>query len=217
MRTIVLVLKNSVDFGMRDVQLIVHHICSKWKSSTPPRIICLWDKVSEVYDLGNIQLIPLNNTLPGTWSRMILYSPQMEQYRPFLYIDLDTAVIQSLENIFDLVKDESQFIALEDFWQGGRRLATPLVWIPANSEKVKKIWSGFTKTTGFRMDYYLRTVIQVDTFWQDITNTICDFKPNQSTLLNEIPQGSNLICFHGKPRIFDAVHIDWVNKYVNYE
>ena len=121
-RTIVLVLRSGGDFSFRDVELIARHINGKWQSETRPRIICLWDKASTSYDLGNIEILPLKISATGTWSRMYLYSPNMEQYRPFLYVDLDTAVIGSLENVFDLVKDASQFIVLEDFWQRGNWL-----------------------------------------------------------------------------------------------
>ena len=215
-RTIVLVLKNGKGFGFRDVELIVRHINGKWKSETRPRIICLWDKASEYYSLGNIELIPLKNNWPGTWSRMQLYSPEMEQYRPFLYIDLDTAVIQSLENIFDLVKDPTQFITLEDFYQK-RQLATGLVWFPVGSHKVQEIWKVWQITNikkKRRMDFFLRKVTDPDAFWQDLTNTIQDFKPSKKPKLTKVPRKTNLVCFHGDPRIFAAQHIPWVKEYV---
>src|SRR5512138_2980603 len=100
-KTIVLVLRSGKDFGFRDVELIARHINGKWQSPVRPRIVCLWDKATTHYNLGNIEY-------PGTWSRMQLYSPEMEQYRPFLYVDLDTAVINSLENIFALITDPTQ-------------------------------------------------------------------------------------------------------------
>ena len=221
MRTIVLVLKNSIDFGIRDVQLIAHHIHAKWKSKTPPRIICLWDKASKTYDLGHVQIIPLDPQywgIIGTWTRMQLYSPKMEQYKPFLYVDLDTAVIQSLENIFDLIQDESKFITLEDFSQRDQ-LATGLVWFPKDCAKTQKVWGAWSSPTSRRMDYFIRKICQPDLFWQKLTNTIKDFKPlfPVKSFLTELPVETNVVCFHGKPRIFDAVNIDWVNKYVNYE
>jgi hypothetical protein len=159
-QTIVLVLRSGGDFQFRDVELITRHIRMKWQSSTMPRIICLWDKASETYDLGNIELIPLTNDYPGTWSRMTLYSPAMEQYRPFLYVDLDTAVIHSLENIIATIPDKKMFITLEDFWQR-KQLATGLVWFPANSKKVRDVWRAWRKKEekGFRMDYFLRKVV----------------------------------------------------------
>ena len=218
-RTIVLVLKNGKGFSFRDVELIARHINGKWKAITQPRIICLWDKITEPCDLGNIELLPLTNNWPGTWTRMILYSPQMEQYKPFLYVDLDTAIIQSLENIFDLVQDPSRFITLEDFW-AKRKLATPLVWFPADCDKTKKVWEAWKgEAVSFRMDKFLRKYVAPDLYWQQLTTTIYDFKPRNNVLLDHVPENANLICFHGKPRIFDIVEasmsLSWVEDYVN--
>lgn len=214
-RTIVLVLKNGKGFGFRDVELITWHINDKWKSENKPRIICLWDKASEHYDLGNFELIPLRNEWKGTWSRMTLYSPEMEQFRPFLYVDLDTAIINSLENIIELVKDPSIFITLEDFYQKGK-LATALVWMPANSGKIKEIWKAWKKTRakGSRMDVFLWKITTADAFWQNLTDTIYDFKPRKAKRLMEVPKNANLICFHGKPRIYNATEIDWIKEYI---
>lgn len=215
-RTIVLVLRSGGDFSMRDVELIVRHIQGLWQSPVRPRIICLSDQATQHYDLGSFELMPLQNSHPGTWSRIALYSPQMEKYRPFLYIDLDTAIIQSVEKIFDLVEDETQFITLEDFWQKGE-LATGLVWFPKQSEKVEKIWKNFKGVAGSRMDRYIRQVIgHPDIYWQNLTSSIYDFKPRRNNLLQDVPTQADLICFHGKPRIFDAP-IGWVKDYIYKE
>ena len=211
MRTIVIVLKRSKDFQFRDVTLLVTHVLDKWKGEKP-RIVCLWD--GGYYDLGNMELVPLNNNYKGTWSRMMLYSPEMEKYRPFLYVDLDTAIIESLENIFELVKNPDMFISLEDFYHKGQ-LATGLVWVPAGSEKVKHIYKSYRGEQGKRMDNYLRRVVKPDIFWQKLTDTIIDFKPKGGILLSKIPQGANLVCFHGKPRIHDA-NIPWVKDYAAF-
>lgn len=221
--TIVLVLRSGGDFAFRDVELIARHITGRWESEIRPRIICLWDKASHDYDLGDIQFIPLTNEYKGTWSRIQLYSPEMEKYKPFLYVDLDTAVISSLENIFKLVSNPSLFITLEDFWQKNR-LATGLVWFPANCEKTKRVWEGWGKSTkvqGFRMDTFLRVIFTPDTFWQRLTTSIKDFKPEPGTILQKLPSDASLVCFHGKPRIYDvaeaSISIQWVQDYVNQE
>jgi len=210
---ILLVLRSGGDFTITDVQLIARHIWGKWRGTLKPRIVCLWDKATEHYDLGQFEVMPLRTTLPGTWARMHLYSPDMEQYRPFLYIDLDTAVVQSLENIIALVPDRTKYVTLEDFWQRGQ-LATGLVWFPAESEKIKMVWQSFKGVTGTRMDVYLRRIVNADYFWQTLTSTIYDFKPRSREWLSSIPNGANLVCFHGKPRIPQAIGLDWVNKYV---
>jgi len=220
--TIVLVLRSGGDFSFRDVELIARHINGKWQSPIRPRIICLWDNASEYYDLGNLELLPLSNDYPKWWSRMMLYSPEMEQYRPFLYIDLDTVVVKSLENIFELVKEPNMFIPLEDFYQKGQ-LATGLAWIPSNSEKINSIWEAWKKegVGASRMDYFLRKVVKPDMFWQQLTNTIYDFKPKGIGVLKQVPDDANLVCFHGKPRIFQAaeasISLQWVRDYVGQE
>lgn len=215
MKTIVIVLRSGGDFSFKDVTLIINHINLKWKSEERPQIICIYDKATEEYDLGNFKIIPMTNELPGTWSRIQLYSPEMEKYRPFLYIDLDTAIIQTIENIFDLVKNPKHFITLEDFYQKGQ-LATGIVWFPAECKGLNAVWKAFKKegVKGNRMDYFLRKHIKQDAFWQDLTESIVDFKPKASQLLSELPENTNLVCFHGKPRIFNAQDIKWVNDYV---
>lgn len=226
--TIVLVLKSGGDFAFRDVELIAKHINGKWNSGlvdVKPRIICLWDKASQRYDLGNIELHPLNNNWPRWWSRMTLYSPEMEQYRPFLYVDLDTVVVQDIGNIFDLVYKnylENCFITLEDFYQKGK-LATGLAWIPAKSKKITDIWNAWLKVGpgSSRMDYFLRSVVQQDKYWQEITNTIYNSKPKESGFLSTVPANADLVCFHGHPRIFEAAEASmssgWVRDYVDKE
>jgi glycosyltransferase involved in cell wall biosynthesis len=218
-KTIVLVLKSGGDFAFRDVELIARHINGKWRSEVKPRIICLWDKITKSVNMGMVEFIPLTNDLKGTWARMQCYSPEMEQYRPFLYVDLDTAVIQSLENIFELIENPDMFILLEDFYQKGQ-LATGLVWFPANHEGIKKVWENRDNiTTGsWRMDYFLRQHIKPDTYWQRLTNTIYDFKPQPKGILSELPKDADLVCFHGKPRIFQcaeaSISLAWVKQYV---
>ena len=219
--TIVLVLKSGGDFSFKDVELLMRHINGKWKSEIKPRIICLWDMVDEGYDLGNIEILPLGNDYPGTWSRMQFYSPEMEKYKSFLYVDLDTAVINSLENIFNLIKEPAELIMLEDFWQKGQ-LATGLVWFPANCAKTIKVWKAWQKSQklfGFRMDKFLRGVLGDSvSFWQHLTNKIYDFKPKAGEVLRQLPEDADLVCFHGKPRIFQAaeasISLQWVRDYV---
>ena len=221
--TIVLVLRSGGDFSFRDVELITRHINGKWQSETRPRIICLWDKATTPYDLGNVEFIPLTNEYKGTWSRIQLYSPEMEKYKPFLYIDLDTAVILSLENIFKLVSNPLLYISLEDFWQHNQ-LATGLVWFPVNCKKTDNVWKAWEssdKTQGFRMDLFLRKEIKPDLFWQQLTTTIYDFKPKPGQALKVVPPDAAVICFHGKPRIHDAgeasMYVQWVRDYINQE
>jgi len=217
-KTVALVLYESQDFTFRDVQLICVHLRNKWRTSVDElQIICFWNKASREYDLGWVRIIPLDKKWPKWWSRMILYSPEVEHLRPFLYLDLDTVIVNSIENIFNLVTDETKYITLEDFGQP-QRLATPVVWFPKQSAKIDSVWKAWTKQIEMpqgRMDYFLRNYTKQDLFWQQITNTIIDFKPRRNDLLKNVNKDANLILFHGKPRIFEAAEtINWVNDYV---
>lgn len=213
-KTIILVLKDGKDFSIRDVELIARHIHGKWASDIRPRIICLWNKATAHYDLGSFELIPLTNNYPGTWSRIQLYSPEMDQYRPFLYLDLDTVVVSSLTKVMSKIADPSLFITLEDFWQKGQ-LATGVVWFPKESEKVRKVWNNFKGVQGRRMDNYIRTQIgRPDMFWQDFDTSIYDFKPRRGELMQVFPDDATLICLHGTPRIFQATAIQCIQNYV---
>lgn len=216
--TIVLVLKTSSSFTFSDVELIARHINGKWKGDIRPRIICLWDKASSHYNLGNIELIPLHSDQPGTWARIQMYSPEMEQYRPFLYLDLDTAIINSVESLFEAIKDKSQFVTLEDFWMKGQ-LATGVAWIPANSEKIAKIWNNYKGVTGKRMDRYIRNVIgQPDAYWQTLFPSIFDFKVRNRQWMTSLNPQVDIVCFHGHPRIPEASQtITWVREYINQQ
>jgi len=138
----------------------------------------------------------------------------MEELRPFLYVDLDTVVVKSLEHLIKLVVDPKQLVVLEDFWQKGH-LATGLVWVPAGSSQVRAVWDKFEKPTGPRMDSYLRTVLgDRVSFWQQLTRTIYDFKPKSRQYLKTLPGDASLVCFHGHPRVYEAQHIAWVKKYI---
>jgi GT2 family glycosyltransferase len=72
------------------------------------------------------------------------------------------------------------------------------------------------------MDTFLRGVLgNKITFWQQLTTTIYDFKPKATGVLSKLPEDTNLVCFHGKPRIFQVVEsslsLQWVEEYVNQE
>jgi len=217
MKTIALVLRSGKDFTFNDVVLIVHYIWEYWEEDDPPKILCFWDKASIEYDLGNMKIIPLHTSLKGTWARMLLYSPEMEKYKPFLYLDLDTIVLGDLSKLIQFIQvtdKENRFITLEDFYQKGQ-LATGVVWFPKNCDKTKKVWDFWCKkgkVSGNRMDYFLRKITKADLFWQQLTEKIITFKP-KNKILKEFPKDKLLVCLHGKPRIFNA-DVQWVKEYI---
>jgi len=92
-----------------------------------------------------------------------------------------------------------------------------------NSKKIKEVWKAFQAGVDkqWRMDYFLRKVIVPDKYWQQLTTSIVDFKPQTGKVLTRVPVNTNLVCFHGKPRIYDAgissMALQWVSDYIRQE
>ena len=206
---VVMVLKSGRHFGKRDVELLAHHI----HMTSKVNLFCVAD-----IPLGipGVTEIPMQYNYKKWWGRMELYSPMMYDFRPFLFLDLDTAVLGSLNEIADEIPDQNMYIPLEDFYQANL-LATGFLWMPKDNTKINKVWREWLKrrcpVSEQRMDYFLRGVITPDMFWQEITNKIGDFKPRRSALLQD-PSKYNVVCFHGKPSIWDA-KVEWVKEYRN--
>jgi hypothetical protein len=212
--TIILVWRSGGKFTFKDVELITYHL-HKWNEGI--KIICVTNKVEIEFDLEKIKMIPMEIKLEGWWSKLNLFSPQLEKYRPFLYLDLDTAVVGALDNIIpssDILKNS--FITLEDFYQKNK-LASGVMWIPKDSEKVRQIWEVSLNKKQInknkRLDYFLRE-ITTSLFFQDYTNKIRSFKPTQKNYLTELPENISVVCFHGSPDIFEVKDVDWVFKYI---
>ena len=207
---IVLVLRTGRNFGVRDVELLSRKII---KTTPGVKIICLSDTL---ITLPGVEYQPLCNDWKKWWCRMELYSPRLLDYRPFLFIDLDTIVLGDLNELIDLIPDKNMYIPLEDFYQKGK-LATGFLWMPKDNPKVNRVWIEWFKAgcpdTVTRMDYFLRTHIIPDTYWQRLTNKIVDFKPIRKPLLKD-PGDAIAVCLHGKPSVWEA-DVEWVKKYRN--
>ena len=220
---IVLVLRSGGDYSIKDVELISHHI----HNTTPGAdIYCLHDEAPCKYYIGVedrvTTMLPMPYRYKGWWSKLNLFSPEMKKYRPFLYMDLDTAVINDVRNIVPTNKDKNEFITIEDFYRPGLG-ASGIIWVPEHSDKIDKIWENRPKIGSEnpkkRMDYYVKETIQEpDSFFGG--KGIYSFKPThkqgEAKWLREIPNSANMICFHGKPRIWKAAEqVEWVRNYVN--
>jgi len=212
-KTIILVLRSGGKFEFRDLELLSSHINNKFPDI---KVICLFDLINKECQLNGVHLIPIKHQWEGWWSKLNLFSPELEKYRPFLYLDLDTAVVGDLEQVFPSIELSEKFIALEDFYQKGK-LASGLLWVPKNSKEVQRIWKYALKKTNEskrqRMDKFLREISSQDLFFQDYTDSIYTFKPKFNGFLKELPENASIICFHGKPGINDVSDIDWLNKY----
>lgn len=213
---VILVYKSGGDFSFPDVNLL----CSKIKEQADVNIYCLTDIVTEITKLKIVTLLPMPYLWKGWWSKMNLFAPDLEQYRPFLFFDLDTAVLGDVSKAIISNDAKGSFIILRDFYHTTLP-ASGMMWIPDNSFKMEMIWRSWYSNAQdmmlrFRGDQdFINSVVQPDAFWQDITKGIYTFKPTMKIWLTELPEDATVVCFHGKPRIWDATsHVKWVYNYV---
>ena len=214
---VILVLRTGGDFAFPDVHMISHHIK---KQSEGVNLYCLTNLFEKEQVLKPCTVLPIPNSWAGWWSKMNLFSPELEKYRPFLFLDLDTAVVGDIRHLMLTEDIEHSFVMLRDFY----RLIQPasgVMWIPANSKKVSQIWDAWNQDPLGNMKKYrgdqefIRSVTKPDLYWQDIKKGIYTFKPTQKIWRQELPEDSILVCFHGKPRIWDAIgKVKWVYNYV---
>ena len=218
--TVVLVLKSGGDFSFSDVELLAHHLHAYYSGEKPLEVVCLCDKVTQPFALKNCTLIPMPYpNWKGWWSKLNLFAPEMEQYRPFLYIDLDTAIVGDYKELF--LQNETEIAMLSDFYRN-KEPASGVMWIPSNNQQVKGVWESWVKEPENHMKKYCGDQNFISNFilsnirWQAVTNLICSFKVRKQdrSWLQEIPEGISVVCFHGHPRIREAVSVPWVFKYI---
>ena len=178
--TIILVLRSGGDFSFRDVDLLSYHLHRSWKGDGVLQILCITDMMKREVKLPNLTLLPMDcGDWPGWWSKLNLFSPELEKYRPFLYMDLDTAVVGDISLIFP--EDASKFMSLEDFYRPGR-LASGLLHIPAEDDRIPFIWKAWKEQPKQWMSKFagdqqlLYHITKVDGYWSS-KDGIFSFKP----------------------------------------
>jgi len=230
---VVLCLRSGGDFSYSDVELLAHHLHQQWDLAKGKlKIYCLFNEIDAEVELINVTLIPaFNKSWPGWWTKMNMFDPRMEKYRPFLYMDLDTAVVGNLDGILPPTGHENEFIALGGFFKPDTTngLQSGVMWFPANNEKISKVWNAWIKDPNGIIkgvhhrggdQGFLRMVLgKSDIWWQKITNKICSFKirisGDRAMLTEGVPDYISIVCFHGQPRIPKAgLTIPWVHEYI---
>ena len=218
---ILLVLQSGGDYSITDVILLARKLVEN--TTMEISVNCLCDSTNKVQMLHNVKLIPMTcKAWKGWWSKMNMFSPRLINFRPFLYIDLDTAIIGNIDFLVKKVKND--LVTLSDFYRP-RQIGSAVMWIPANNKLIDRIWNRWISEPEkwmkkFRGDQdFLFNCCEGSTvkFWQDLTDKISSFKPEPSRLwLKELPKNISVVCFHGKPRIGQAVEsIEWVKNYCN--
>lgn len=178
----------------------------------PYRFICLTDAplASSI-----CETLPLQSNLQGWWSKLELFRPGLVDCGSIVYFDLDTVLVGNIDYILQL---RTNFAAL-GAWNPVPNRSAPthfgsgmMVW--NNSEDFSFLLNEFNGER-YRMgdqEYIVKSLmshnVQYETL-QDLVPGIYSYKRN---CLRALPVDARVVCFHGKPRPHQALHVKWVKN-----
>jgi hypothetical protein len=131
----------------------------------------------------------------GWWSKMELFSPEMEKYRPLFFLDLDTYVLGDIRDI--VASDPLHLVLIRDFYNP-KRSNSGLMLIPKNVTEIWQNSNGQYNTHNGQDGNYLNT--QRHAIMQNFWDGIVSYKKDQCY---ESPKG-RIVCFHGRPKPHEA-------------
>lgn len=170
------------------------------------RFLCLSDRHDHAAETIDLQL-----GLDGWWAKIELFATWMEQFRPYLYLDLDTFVLSGFGDMWTDCGNE--FWMLRDFYRpnGGQ---SAMMWIPKETdiwnkwlEKPKEYW--YSKHKGdqnFLEEFDFKRI-------QDVFYGHMSYKADE---LQDSPREAVTVHFHGKPKPQDCNGwaLEYWRKYV---
>lgn len=168
-----------------------------WLARQVPDLVCLSD-----VSVQGVPTIPLEYDLPGWWSKIEAFKPIIKG--DVMLIDLDTVV-------FRLPK-VTETTVLRDFYYP-QRMGSGFMYITeADRARVWAEWikdpKGHIQKAGRGGDQaFLDPIIGHAQKWQDLAN-VCSYKVHCG---GGLPNNVDVVCFHGKPRPWQAREI-WIPK-----
>lgn len=184
MVTIVCVLRSGGDYRPEHVQRLAKMV---------PGIVCLSDVA-----VPGVECRPLMTKWPGWWSKMESFGPSITG--DMLLIDLDTTV-------FRLPKMPTETTVLPDFYRPAL-MGSGFMYVTAADRA--RCWSEFNRNPAAHMarcntraawgdQGFLMPLIGNSRRWGP---TVVSYKVHCQ---KGIPPGTEVVCFHGKPRPWDVV------------
>lgn len=163
------------------------------------RFFCLTDRMNEVAG-ANIAALPLEHDLPGRWSKMELFRPEVrERLGDTLFLDLDTLVVGALDGIANRM---GAFIVLRDFTRP-RDWDASLMHIPGGFGA--SIWRDFIADAPRHMaslpgerDFLMRRVDEA-ACWQDVLpGQAVNYRAHECETAP--PPGARIVSFNSAPK-----------------
>lgn len=166
--------------------------------------LCLTDYPQEQIDMP---VLPLEHDLPGWWSKIELFRPDLEGEEIF-YFDLDTVIVYSLSPVFNY---KSPFLLLHDFYRGKKKQIAyqSSVMKFVVDPSLVAVYQEFLRHKEYYMHNYKRGGDQQFLEGQLDSNKVEYFQnvfPEQFVSYKlhckdkKIPKNARVVVFHGKPR-----------------
>lgn len=180
----VCVLRSGGEYGPEHVQ---------WLARQVPGLVCLSD-----VSVAGVPTVALRHGWPGWWSKLELFSDAIPG--DLLYLDLDTVVIGDLSGF-----EVGQTTMLSDFYWP-ERPASGLMYISEQDKAA--VWDGWIADPAGHMakqrgrggigDQGFIAECLSPARWQDLLpGKVVSYKAH---CRNGVPEGAEVVCFHGKPR-----------------
>lgn len=179
------------------------------------RFTCITDQ-----HLPGIVTMPPICAYPGWWQKLQVFSPGFTS-GPSILMDIDVVVVGELDSVVE--KYEKYSISAPKDWSQGGIAAAFVMWHP--SVQTEGIWDRFSPDVMNRMHGDQNWMTEVcEDWWTEIESPIvCSYKwhvrrGSKTTRFGEQidgtglpPNGSRVICFHGKPDYPD-VRDAWIEE-----
>lgn len=208
--------RRRVEYDVGDVRWLAKMIQAHTSPGT--RLACLSDVA---IDAPGVDHIPLVHGWPGWWSKMELFRPNLFT-GPVLYIDLDTVIINNIDNFVSLPQDGA-FYMLRNFTHGRIDKQACGSGVMAWSGDYSHLYREFLRDPDKHMTEY-RTPLR----WGD-QGFIGEHQRSKKFLQDAYPgeiisykvdylhgkesiDGVKIVCFHGRPKP-KAIQQPWVPPY----
>lgn len=186
--------------------------------------------MTDLKNCKGINTTPLGYNYPTWWAKINLFNPDHPVLgkEDIFYIDIDTLIVGDISIFFN----QPTFTALTDFYylnSKNRPMASGVMWIPAEQKEIVwRRWYGREKRVmnekhpmpyhgdqGFISRCFAKEAITVPRWDQLYPNRIVSYKKdiakrgmngfhkNRSRGDGKVPDGTRIVCFHGKPRPWD--------------
>jgi len=207
--TILCVLKSGGDYTIEYVKRLKNMVDRN--TTIPHQFLCLTDLEisSEICDSRKFKA-----DYPRWWGKVELFRSGLINTERAVYFDLDTII---LGNIDDLLRVEENFAALQP-WNLNNRLlgicaSSLLAW--NNGKDYSFIYKKFNiaHTSEYPkgdQQYISQALAKHGERCIPLQNLVSGIYSYKRNCRAQLPQDARIICFHGRPRPTEVIHLSWV-------